>query len=483
MRSTLFLAWRYVTYHKAKTTILVICLTLTMVLPLTAHLLISHYGDALTARARATPLVVGTKGNRFDLTLKALYFGSASVDPIHMSEVEAIRSTGLGTPIPLHLFYTARGRPIVGTSLEYFDFRRLRPARGTLPLKLGQAVLGAQAAADLQLGPGDHLFSDQQSLYDISKTYPLKMHVVGVLEETGSPDDQAVFVDVKTAWIIQGITHGHQDVAQITDESIILRRDDDQITTNASIVEYNEVTPDNIGSFHTHAAPDDLPLSAVIFVPADSKSGTLLKARYSLSDTHRMLVPEEIVEELMGLVFKIRRFFDVNFALITVSTILFMVLVFLLSQRIRKREMETMRKIGCSRMTAFRLQATELCIILVMSLVSTGVLSVMVVWQGNRMFERMLETGASDQSPDREGGVPRAWAAPLPHGPGADPEHAIALGRLGSPAVRAPHVASAPCGRRERQNVAFCSRENGLSHQRQSEPGRVAPDRLGTSRL
>ena len=43
------------------------------------------------------------------------------------------------------------------------------------------------------------------------------------------------------------------------------------------------------------------------------------------------------------------------------------------------------------------------------------------------MFERMLETGASDQSRDREGGVPRAWAAPLPHGRGSDPEHAIAL--------------------------------------------------------
>jgi len=43
------------------------------------------------------------------------------------------------------------------------------------------------------------------------------------------------------------------------------------------------------------------------------------------------------------------------------------------------------------------------------------------------MFERMLETGASDQSPDREGGVVLVWAAPLPHGRGSDPEHAIAL--------------------------------------------------------
>jgi putative ABC transport system permease protein len=380
MSRILLLAWRYVVYHKAKTAILTICLTLTIVLPLTAHLLISHYGDSLTARARATPLIVGAKGNRFDLVLKALYFGSASVDAIHMSEVEAVQGSELGAPIPLHLRYTARDYPIVGTTLEYFEFRGLRVAQGTLPLRLGQAVLGADVAAGLQLGLGDPLFSDQRSLYDITKTYPLKMHVVGVLAKSNSPDDQAVFVDVKTAWIIDGISHGHRDVVRSTDDSDILRRTDETVITSDAIVEYNEVTTENIDSFHTHATPDQLPLTAIIVRPFDQKSATLLKARYNLSEVHRMLVPEEVVAELMGLVFKVKRFFDANFALISVSTGLFIALVVLLSRRIRKREMETMAKIGCSRMTAFWLQAAELGIVLVMSLGLAGALAVAALW-------------------------------------------------------------------------------------------------------
>ncbi len=380
MNRILWMAWRYVVYHKAKTVILTLCLTLTAVLPLTAHLLIAHYGDSLTARARGTPLVVGAKGNRFDLVLKALYFGSASVDRIKMSEVESIRESGLATPIPLHLRYTARKRPIVGTTLEYFEFRGPRVARGTGLRELGQAVLGAKAAAELQLGPGDFLFSDQRSLYDISKTYPLKMHVVGVLAETGSPDDEAVFVDIKTAWIIDGITHGHQNVAQTTDLSMVLQRTNDNIATTDAIVEYNEVTLENIASFHTHCEPAELPLSAIIVLPHDLKSSTLIKARYNLSETHRMLVPAEVVQELMGLVFKVKRFFDANFALITVSTVLFIILVVLLSHRIRKREMETMFKIGCSRLTVFWLQAAELAIVLMMGLGLAGVLSIGVVW-------------------------------------------------------------------------------------------------------
>lgn len=389
MRRILILAWRYVAYHKVKTTILTACLTLTMVLPLTAHLLIAHYGEALMARARATPLVVGARGNRFDLVLKALYFGFSQVDPITTSEVDALWAGELGTPIPLHLQYTARKYPIVGTSLEYFEFRRLRAGQGTLPRQLGQAVLGADVAAELQLGPGDHLFSDQRSLYDISKTYPLKMHVVGVLEESGSPDDRAVFVDIKTAWIIQGITHGHGDVVQTADDSMILERSEENVTTSEAILEYNEVTAENVASFHTHGDPGTLPVSAVIVLPVDRKAATLLKARYSLSETHCMLVPERVVEELMGLVFKIKRFFSANFALVTLSTVLFLVLVVLLSQRIRRREMETMYKIGCARMTAVWLQVGELGIVLLMSLVLASAVSAVIVLEAPR-FVRFL---------------------------------------------------------------------------------------------
>jgi putative ABC transport system permease protein len=380
MNRVLLLAWKYVAYHKVKTAILTICLTLTIVSPLAAHLLIAHFGAAWMARARATPLVVGAKGNRFDLVLKALYFGSARVDAIAMSEVEAIRESGLGMPIPLHLRYTARQYPIVGTSLEYFGFRGLSVARGTLPQRLGQAVLGANVAADLQSGPGDSLFSDQRSLYDITKTYPLKMHIVGVLEEMGTPDDRALFIDVKTAWIIDGITHGHHDVVTVPDEAGILQRTAESVVTDDSIVEYNEVTPENVHLFHTHAEPDALPLSAIIVVPRDVKSATLLKARYNLSKVNRMLVPEAIVEELLGLVFKVKRFFDANFALVTVSTGLFIILIVLLSRRIRRAEMETMSKIGCSRLMAFWLQATELAIVLAMSVVLAGVLSGAAVW-------------------------------------------------------------------------------------------------------
>lgn len=387
MSRILYLAWQHALYYRTKTIILVTSLTLTFVLPLTAHLLIRHYGDALRARAHATPLVLGAHGKRFDLVLKALYFSTPTVDPVYLAEVATLRDSGLATPIPLQLEYTAQGHPIVGTSLAYFDYRGLVPVRGHLPRRLGQVVLGAAVAVDERLGPGDYLFSDQRSLYDISRTYPLKMQVVGVLAPTDTPDDRAVFVDVKTSWIIAGLTHGHQDVEREPNAAVVLGRTENEVVTNASILEYNEVTEENIESFHTHAPPSALPLSAIIVVPRDAKAATILKARYNTTphQRYRLLVPTEVIDDLLGVVFQVQRFFNASFGLVVVSVVLLLSLVVLLSRRLRERELETMVKLGCRRRTTFLLQAAELGLVLILSVALSAAASGIVVWAAPRL--------------------------------------------------------------------------------------------------
>lgn len=368
MRRILLLAWRYVAYNRLKTSILVACMTLTLFLPIAVHLLVRHYNAELIARAETTPLVVGAKGNRYDLCLSTLYFRAESPDPVEFGEVTKLGETGLGLPIPVHARFTAHEFPVVGTSLDYFEFRGLTVREGTPPLVLGDAVVGSEVASALGLRAGGTLLTDQKNLYDLSRSYPLKMHVVGVLDATGTPDDHAVFVDVKTAWVIEGLAHGHKDMTKETSPNLVLERTDENVITTAAVYEYAEVTPENIDSFHFHGDPAKFLITAVIVVPADRKSATLLKGRYSLSKDRQMLVPLEVIGELMGIVFKVEMFFKVNFGVVAVSTALFLVLVVLLSLRIRKTEMRTMFKIGASRWTVFWLQATELGMILLMGL-------------------------------------------------------------------------------------------------------------------
>lgn len=373
MKSAWVLAWRYLTYHKSRTTLMVLALALTFVLPLSAHLLIRAFSDRMLARARATPLVLGARGDRFNLVLQSLYFSAGNAGSINLGDIDKLEASGLADAIPLHLRYSAGRHPLVGTSVEYFELRGLHAARGTMPMHLGQAVIGANCAADLDIGPGDSLITDQRSLYDIAATYPLKLHIAGVLAPTGTVDDDAVFVDIKTAWVVDGIAHGHQDVTtKDADPNVIMARTPDDVKTNASIVEYNEITPDNIASFHVHGEHVDLPLTAAIVIPHDRKSATLLQARFEMSETRRLLNPADIVREMTDLVFRVQRFFDANFALVAVSAALFLALIVTLSRQLRRREMDTMRRIGCRRGMALRMQTAELAIVLAVSILLSG---------------------------------------------------------------------------------------------------------------
>jgi putative ABC transport system permease protein len=53
-----------------------------------------------------------------------------------------------------------------------------------------------------------------------------------VLERAHTPDDLAVFVDIKTAWVIEGIGHGHQDLSRETDGTLIMQRSESGVVAS-----------------------------------------------------------------------------------------------------------------------------------------------------------------------------------------------------------------------------------------------------------
>lgn len=362
MKHALLLAWRYVVHHRVRSVILSIGIGLTILLPLCVQLLVDRASDSLAARAENTPLVVGSPGSRYDLVLSSLYFRGRIPKPLTMAEVDRLRAGGLAEPIPVLARGRAGGWPLVGTTYDYFGFRGLLAEQGTLPLVLGDCVLGAEVAEDLGLGPGQRLLTDQDNLYSLAGAYPLNMRITGVLAARGTPDDRAVFCDLNTAWVVEGLAHGHQ-AAEEQGDAQVLARDGDRVVLNASVFEFNEITPENRHSFHVHAEPGDLPVTGILVRPRDSKSSTLLKGRYQVSDNAQLLVPTEVVTELLGFVFQVKRFFDANAILVGVATILFLSIIVLLSLQVRRREIETLTKIGCAQATVARILGLELLLV------------------------------------------------------------------------------------------------------------------------
>ncbi len=361
--NALFLALAYLRYHWVRSLVLIFTLALIFIVPLTTRILLSAREEAKTARAEATPLLLGRRGSALDLTMTALYFSDDRPDVLPMSEVEAIWDSGLAMPIPLHTAFETQGFRIVGTSLDYFDFRRLEIAEGRGLVLLGEALVGAAVARDLGLSVGDALVSAPQNLFDLDGVYPLEMPVVGILAPTNSPDDEAVFVDVKTAWVISGIGHGHEDVLTAADVAA-----GEDVVAAASIVEYQRITPENIDSFHFHGDQGDYPVTSAIVVPNDTRAATILQGRFlDPEGTSQLLQPAQVIAGLVDRVFRIRAVLDVVTAIIALAALAALGLALFLSYRLRAREIATATKIGARRGTIARLLLAETAMLVLAS--------------------------------------------------------------------------------------------------------------------
>jgi len=149
MLHSLYLTLRYILHNKIKTIIMVTSVTLIIYLPLGLNILVNQSEEQLMVRASSTPLIVGAKGSSLDLVINTLYFEPSDFDQLTMFAADRIDETGFAVPIPMFIKFKARGFPIVGTSIEYFDFRGLEINRGESIALLGDAVIGSAVSEKL----------------------------------------------------------------------------------------------------------------------------------------------------------------------------------------------------------------------------------------------------------------------------------------------------------------------------------------------
>lgn len=361
-----YLTWRYLRHRPLKSLLLTFAVALMVFLPLGVQSFVNESTRVLQNRAVTTPLLIGPKGSAIDLTLASLYFLPQQLEPVKYLTYKQIRALRQGTVIPLHTRFTAGDSPLVGTSLSYFEERQLKVANGRLFTRLGDCVLGADVATERDLKVGDHVISSPENVFDLAGVYPLKMRVAGILAPAHSPDDQAIFVDLKTAWIIEGIAHGHEDLAQPEAADAVLRTEGKNIAANASLREFTEVTDDNIASFHFHGNENDYPITSLLVFPSSEKSRALLLGRYETSAaTAQIVIPAVSVRQLLDTLFSTKDLVLYGFLALAAASGLMLLIIFSLSLRLRERELATYRKIGISRGRLAAIKIADLLVIMI----------------------------------------------------------------------------------------------------------------------
>lgn len=299
----------------------------------------------LLARAQATPIVVGPAGNEFDLVMSTLYFRGTVGETLPSSVADDLREAGYGTVVPMHLGHTAGGAPFLGTTLEYLDVRGLTVAEGRRPAVLGEVVVGADVARDFRLAPGDTLRSDQSNLYNLAGAYPLLLRVVGVLAPSGGPDDGVLLGDVKTAWVLDGLLHGHEAVTE--DDAV--GGDGEVLEASLALFLFAEITPENLPSFHLHGSAEDWPLTAVLVFPDGPRAHDQVLGDFAVDPLRQAVRPERVVRTILGIVLRIQELLAAYVGLVVVATLGLLGVVVALVGRLRAREVALLRALGAGR--------------------------------------------------------------------------------------------------------------------------------------
>lgn len=379
-------------FHRVRTLILVCALAVILFIPVFLEMIVSQSRQQLTARADSTPLILGSPGSSLDLAMSSLYFIAKQPESITYNDALAIDQSRMAMAIPLHTSYRVGDFRIVGTTLDYFDHRRLKIGSGRSMATLGEAVVGSSAARKLKCSAGDSLVSTPENFIDIAGQYPLKMTVTGILAPTGTADDEAIFVDLRTSWIIAGLGHGHEDLTKTADASVILKSESGAVTANAKLNTYIEITRENVGSFHFHGENNAFPISSAIVVPDDEKAKALLLGRYQAKTQPLQLIrPPVIMKELIDAIFRIKTVLDAVIIVAGLSTALTIVLVFILSMRLRASELSTIFRLGCGRLTTAGFVFAEILLIATASAIVAAILVALANYWGNSMLIQILQ--------------------------------------------------------------------------------------------
>lgn len=149
--------------------------------------------------------VLGPRGSELQIVLNALYHLDESPGLIKWSDYEQVKaSPAVAAAYPIAVGDNYRGIRLVGTVPEYLSEHEYSAGR-LFELEEGgrlfaaadlEAVVGSQAAKRLSIEIGDTFNPYHGLLFDPNARHAEVYTVVGILEPTGTPADQVIWIPI-----------------------------------------------------------------------------------------------------------------------------------------------------------------------------------------------------------------------------------------------------------------------------------------------
>jgi putative ABC transport system permease protein len=247
MMYDLGLAWRNMRTHIVESLIPVIVIALAIGLSLTIFVLADGLQEGIILSSDPFGvLVIGPKGSPQELVTSTVLLQDEPIGLISYDIYERLHDDErVQLAVPLAFADNVGGARVIGTTLEFFELRRaaneppaFQIAEGRLftmetthldedhadeDEHLFEAVLGSKAAEDLGLKIGESFRAQHGFGRGIAENVHFDAYmVVGILEETKTPYDAAIFTALNTVWEVHAeIEDGRPTVEGLEAESTV----------------------------------------------------------------------------------------------------------------------------------------------------------------------------------------------------------------------------------------------------------------------
>lgn len=302
-------------------------------------------------------VIVGAPGSETQLILNTIFYYDNPIANIDISYYEDLqKDIKVKSVVPIGMGDNYSNYRIIGTSTAFFeDTDSYHFSEGGIFVEEGDAVLGSTVAKVTGLKIGD-TFVSSHGLSEAGESGhshdDFSYKVVGILEQTKTPNDTVIFTDIKNLWEVHGLHHDHDEEDEHEEEH-------DHEAGERTITVSSHGTSEELG-----ASVDSTKLITALLVRSKGLSEQFMLLNELKNDVNIQAInPTATLRKLLntldigGIIVKIVAYIAVVLSVIMLFTTM-------LSSSLEKmKDISILRALGASRRTVFQIILLEALII------------------------------------------------------------------------------------------------------------------------
>lgn len=361
------LAWNSFLHRKKTLSLIIVSLAISLIMLLSLNLMKSEIKRSFYSSVSGTDLIVGARGGSLNLLLYSVFHIGDSMQPIDWRSFNKLRRDNtVAWAIPLTLGDSHKGYRVVATSDSFLKHYRygesqsltLDVGRGFNPAshyskEIFEVVLGASVAKKLGYSLGDDIVvSHGLAAVSFNNHQKNPLRVVGIIKATGTPVDQALYVDTNV---------------------LALLHDNSEYSAGAVLPNPDKVSSVLLG-LKTRLSTFSMQRNINEF------KGEPLQA----------ILPGVVLTELWSTLEFVEKILWIMAVLLVFSSLLAMVTVLLASMQERQRELAIVRVLGGGIFTVGALVLIEVFIVVLLSSAAALIATQVIIYASQPLWLQYL---------------------------------------------------------------------------------------------